>query len=154
MSDGNGGSATTTVNVTVALVNDAPVSRHDVFTAVVNQTTAVGGKGVLANDDDIADDANGIYPLSVTAPTTIVVSDPAKGSVAVNADGSFTYTSTSSALGSNTFSYRAVDRDGGLSNVASSRSISCSSRCRTRPRPATRWQPVRSSAPAIRCRAR
>ena len=73
---------------------------------------------MLANDDDIADDASGIHPLSVSAPTTIVVGDPAKGSVAVNADGSFTYTSTSSALGTNTFSYRAVDRDGGLSNVA------------------------------------
>ena len=99
-------------------VNDAPVVKHDVFTAVVNQSTVIGGKGVLANDDDIADDTHGIYPLSVTEPANIVVSDPAKGSVAVNADGSFTYTSTSNALGTNTFSYRAVDRDGGLSNVA------------------------------------
>ena len=37
-------------------VNDAPVSRHDVFTVAVNQITVVGGKGVLANDHDIEDE--------------------------------------------------------------------------------------------------
>ena len=59
----------------------------------------VAAPGVLANDVD--DDS-----LTLTAT---VASQPANGTVVVNADGSFTYTPTAGYVGTDTFSYRAND---------------------------------------------
>ena len=55
--------------------------------------------GVLANDTD----ADG------TPLTAVVVAGPAHGTLTLNPDGSFTYTPTSSFVGSDTFTYRAFD---------------------------------------------
>ena len=54
---------------------------------------------MLANDTDA--DGN---PL-----TAVVVAGPAHGTLTLNADGSFTYTPTSSFVGSDTFTYSAFD---------------------------------------------
>ena len=93
-----------TVTVTVLPVNDAPVANDD--TATTPEDTAVVIP-VLANDTDIDSTT-----LSVAA-----VSDPPHGSVALNADGTVTYTPDADYFGPDSFTYRASDGSL-LSNVA------------------------------------
>ena len=100
VSDGHGGTDTATVTVTV---NGAPVAADD--TASTAGDTAVD-IDVLANDSDPNGDA-----LAVTSAT-----DPAHGSVVVNADGSVTYTPDAGWAGSDTFDYTLSD--GSLTDTA------------------------------------
>jgi hypothetical protein len=99
ISDGNGGSDTATVNVTVTNVNDPPVANGNSYT--INQDTVlnVAAPGVLGNDSDI--DGDGL--------TANLVSGPSHGSVTLNAGGSFSYTPAPSFAGSDSFTYRAFD---------------------------------------------
>ena len=100
ISDGNGGFATATVDVTVNGVNDAPVAAADA--GVTDQDTAVT-IDVLANDLDAEGQA-----LSVTG-----VGTAANGSVAINADGTLTYTPNAGFSGSDSFTYDVSDGNGG-----------------------------------------
>jgi VCBS repeat-containing protein len=59
----------------------------------------VAAPGVLANDSDPDGD-----PLTATNAT-----DPANGTLALNADGSFTYTPDANFVGTDTFTYTATD---------------------------------------------
>ncbi|MCA9211628.1 MAG: lamin tail domain-containing protein, partial [Planctomycetales bacterium] len=101
LSDGEDASvtkATATVNVTS--VNDAPVANSDVFVILSDRTIEVNAaNGLLANDTDIEGDAL----------TASLVSQPAHGSVAVNANGSLTYTANEGFTGTDTFTYKAND---------------------------------------------
>jgi VCBS repeat-containing protein len=99
VSDGKGGTDTRTLTVTVAGVNDAPVAAGESYAIDENSTLQVAGPGLLANDADAEGD-----PL-----TAILVSGPAHGSVALNADGSFTYTPNADFFGTDSFSYKAYD---------------------------------------------
>ena len=99
VSDGNGGSDTATATITVAAVNDAPVAVDDTATTSENAAVTVAAPGVLGNDSDVDGDA-----LSAGS-----ASDPAGGSVALNADGSFTYTPDAGFSGTDTFTYTASD---------------------------------------------
>ena len=76
--------------------NEPPVAVND--TAVTQADTAVT-IAVLANDGDPDGD-----PLSVGA-----VSDPANGTVTINADNTVTYTPDPGFLGTDTFTYTAFD---------------------------------------------
>jgi VCBS repeat-containing protein len=101
-SDGTAQSNTATVTITVNPVNDAPVATNDAYTT--NEDTplevpAPGMLGVLANDND--PDGN---PLTAT-----LVGGPAHGTLALNANGSFTYTPAANFNGDDTFTYRASD---------------------------------------------
>lgn len=92
------GTAVGTVNVTVTPVNDAPVAVADVY-AVNKQTTfTVPATGVLVNDSDVDG-----------TPLTAIANSTAGGRVSLNADGSFTYTTTASYVGTRTFRYHAND---------------------------------------------
>jgi VCBS repeat-containing protein len=103
--DGSADSNVTTVMITVAAVNDAPLAVDDAVTAT--EDTAVTGN-VLTNDTD-ADGG--------TALTASLVSSPAHGTLALNPDGGFTYTPAADFNGSDSFTYNA--NDGALeSNVA------------------------------------
>ena len=82
VSDGNGGTAQATVDITVDSVNDAPVAADDTFSTV--EDVSVTGN-VLGNDSDTDGDT-----LSVN---TTPVSDPANGTVVLNSDGTFVYLS-------------------------------------------------------------
>jgi VCBS repeat-containing protein len=104
-SDGALQSYVATVSLTV--VNDAPVAVNDSFTAHKNIALTVAAAGVLANDTDPNGDA-----LSA-----VLVSGPAHGSLASNADGSFTYTPAAGFTGPDSFTYQANDGQL-LSNVA------------------------------------
>jgi VCBS repeat-containing protein len=67
------------------------------------ETLTVPAPGLLGNDTDPDGD-----PL-----TAAVEINPANGSVALNADGSFTYTPDTGFFGTDTFTYQIVDGQGG-----------------------------------------
>ena len=107
ISDGFGGLAEGTVNVTVNAINEAPVASNDSHTIAEDGTLVVPAKGVLANDSDNDGD-----PLSA-----VLVSGPTHGTVVLNADGAFSYTPASNYNGPDSFTYHA--NDGSLdSNLA------------------------------------
>ncbi|WP_057760383.1 tandem-95 repeat protein [Psychrobacter sp. P11G3] len=91
---------TKTANITVASVNDIPVSKDSTVTAT--EDTAVNGKLEAATD---ADDDNLTYALKDTA---------ANGTVVVNADGSYSYAPNADFNGSDSFTYSIDDGQGGV----------------------------------------
>ena len=98
--DGNGGTASATVNVTVTGVNDGPVAVSDAVTTAEDTAVSVT---VLANDTDLDGD-------------TVVVSSatmPLHGTAAVNPDGTITYTAAANYHGADSFSYTIGDGNGG-----------------------------------------
>lgn len=97
--DGTEDSNTATVTLTVACVNDAPVADADAYAATEDEPLVVAAPGVLEGDTDIDGDA-----VSVKSNT-----QPAYGSVSMNADGSFSYTPTSNFCGADGFTYVATD---------------------------------------------
>ncbi|MDG1290399.1 MAG: Ig-like domain-containing protein [Lentibacter sp.] len=106
VTDGQGNLSTVTVTVTVAdpadnlpamLVDDAAETDED--TAVVID--------VLGNDSDPEGDA-----LTVTDTT-----EPANGSVVINADGTVTYTPDAGFTGEDTFEYSVEDEGGNISTA-------------------------------------
>jgi large repetitive protein len=103
VSDGQGGTATTTVAVTVTPVNDVPVARND--TLALDENTSVRIP-VLANDSDADGDR-----LTVTA-----ASSP-NGSVVINADGTISFTPTANFSGPTTITYTISDGRGGTSSA-------------------------------------
>jgi VCBS repeat-containing protein len=105
--DGTADSNVATVNLSVTPVNDAPVANPDTYTTASATALSVPAPGVLGNDTDADGDA-----LSAVSPTT-----PAHGTVALNANGSFTYTPTAGFSGTDTFTYAASNANGGSSTA-------------------------------------
>lgn len=87
----------TTVTITVLPVTDQPVAVDDSYTVNGNGSLEVPPFGVLANDTD----PNG-YPLSA-----ILVLAPDYGTLALQPDGSFTYTPNPGFTGLDSFVYMA-----------------------------------------------
>ena len=98
--DGNGGTDTALINITVLPINDAPVAADDAVTT--DEDTAVT-INVLTNDNDVDGDA-----LTVNA-----VTQGANGTVAINADNTVTYTPNANFNGQDTFTYTIDDGNGG-----------------------------------------
>ena len=103
ISDGQGGTATAQVAVTVNAVNVAPVAQNDSATVEEDGSVVID---VLANDSDIDGDS-----LTVTTATAT------NGSVVINTDGTVTYTPNSDFNGQDTISYEISDGQGGTSNA-------------------------------------
>jgi len=105
VSDGNGGTSTSTVTVGVAAVNDGPVANAD--TASTNEDTAVTvlAATLLANDTDVDGDV-----LSLSS-----VSNPIGGTVALDVNGDVVFTPTLNFNGTATFDYTVSDGNGGTS---------------------------------------
>jgi len=96
------------VSITVLSANDAPTAVADTgmtFKGVALTKNAAAG--VLANDSD---------PENGTL-TAEKVTDPAHGTVALNADGSYTYTPDADFNGADSFTYKAKDPSGAYSGV-------------------------------------
>lgn len=99
---GNNGlldSNTVSVNITVNLVNDAPVAGDNAYDAVENTILNVAAPGVLGNDSDVDGE-------SLNAA---VVTGPANGMLALNTDGSFSYSPLVPAPATDSFTYQACD---------------------------------------------
>ncbi|OYT86707.1 MAG: hypothetical protein CFE46_14695 [Burkholderiales bacterium PBB6] len=101
-SDGRGGSVSQAFQLTVG--NPAPTAANDSLT-LAEDGSANGS--VIGNDSDPDGDA-------LTVDTT-PVSGPAHGTLALNADGSYAYTPHANYAGTDSFSYRLRDADGGTS---------------------------------------
>ena len=99
VTDGTAESNVATVTLTVNAVNDAPVAAVDSYATTEDTALTIGAPGVLANDTDV----------DSAALTADLVSEPAHGTLSLNADGSFTYTPAANFSGSDSFSYRAND---------------------------------------------
>ena len=79
--------------------NRAPLAVNDSYTTNQGTTLTVASPGLLTDDTDA--DGNTL--------TAIKVTNPAHGTVTVNANGSFTYTPTAGFSGTDTFTYKAND---------------------------------------------
>jgi hypothetical protein len=84
------------------MLGNAPAAAADAYATAHDTPLTVAAPGVLANDADADHD-----PLSA-----LVVSGPAHGTLALAADGSFTYSPARGYSGPDSFTYRASD--GGL----------------------------------------
>lgn len=105
--DGTADSNTATVTITVTPVNDLPVAGNDLFHTGVNAPLIFPAPGVITNDADTDGDTL----------TAAVVVGPTHGTLTLNADGSFTYTSNADFNGTDTFTYKVNDGTGD-SNIA------------------------------------
>ncbi|WP_419192642.1 Ig-like domain-containing protein [Kolteria novifilia] len=110
VTDGNGGTSTATVSLTVDPINDTPVANDDAATTNEDAPTTID---VLANDTDVDGD-----PLSVDSFT-----QPASGSVVLNPDGTFSYTPDSDFHGTDSFTYTVTDGNGGTSTATVSLTV-------------------------------
>jgi ELWxxDGT repeat protein/VCBS repeat-containing protein len=105
--DGQDDSNVATVRISIAAVNDAPVAGDDAYGGVEDTPLIVAAPGVLGNDTDVEGD-------SLVA---VLVTGPAHGTLALNANGSFTYVPAANYFGPDTFTYKANDGQAD-SNVA------------------------------------
>jgi hypothetical protein len=96
VSDGEGGTDSATVNVTVTPITDPPVAEDD--TATIDEDTVDATLVVLPNDSD--PDGN---DLTVTTATTD------DGTVTINSDGTLAFTPTSDFTGTTTVTYTISD---------------------------------------------
>ena len=96
-----------TLTLSVAAVNDAPVAADDLASTPINTPVVIS---VLANDSDVDGDT-----LTVSNP---VLSNPALGSVVVNADGTLGFTPATNVSGTVTISYTVSDGHGGTDTAS------------------------------------
>ncbi|WEG13455.1 Ig-like domain-containing protein [Pullulanibacillus sp. KACC 23026] len=89
-----------TVTIDVKSVNDAPVAKADSYSVNEDETLAVD-TNILANDTDVDGDTL----------KSILVDSPSHGTLALNLDGTFSYTPDANYNGKDTFTYKAYDGD-------------------------------------------
>jgi predicted RNA-binding protein with EMAP domain len=104
VTDGNGGSDTARVTVSVSVVNDPPVAADDSISTMEDTAISID---VLANDTDPEGDT-----LNISG-----VGTPSHGSAVIDAD-SITYTPDADYNGSDSFSYTVSDGNGGTDTAA------------------------------------
>jgi serine protease AprX len=85
--------------LSVAAPNQAPAASNDAWSMSAGATLSVTAPGVLGNDSDADGDAL----------TAELASGPASGSLALDGDGSFSYTPNAGFSGTDSFTYRAHD---------------------------------------------
>ncbi len=107
-SDGNGGTVSRSFDWTVT--NPQPTARDDAFT--VDEDSSLAGGNVLADNGSGPDSDPDGDPLTVS-----LVTGPANGTLALNADGTFSYTPTDDFHGTDSFVYRIDDGNGGSSTA-------------------------------------
>ncbi|MBY5932820.1 tandem-95 repeat protein [Tateyamaria omphalii] len=101
ISDGNGGTDTAEVTVTVNPVNDDPVAVDDLADTMEDEAVVID---LLGNDTDV--DGDTLILDSVSVP-------PEQGSVVDNGDGTVTFTPAPNFNGTATIDYTVSDGNGG-----------------------------------------
>jgi PIN domain nuclease of toxin-antitoxin system len=107
VSDGNGGTATTTVVVNLAAVNDAPDVVADTLSATEDTPLSWVQNALLANDSDVDNPHTDLRIVGVSNAT--------HGSVSLNPDGSIRFEPELDYFGAATFNYTVGDGVGGFS---------------------------------------
>ena len=102
VSDGNGGTDTAHLDITVGAVNDAPVATDDIGSTTQDTPVNID---VIPNDTDLDGDTLNVKAGSLT--------DPAHGTVSINPDGTIKYTPDANYNGADTFDYIVEDGHGG-----------------------------------------
>ena len=100
----------TTATITVTAVNDLPVANADSFTVAANGTL----NGNVLVDNGSGADNPGDAPASTTPGATTI----SNGNLALNADGTFSYTPDPGFSGTDNFSYTLTDSTPDVSNEA------------------------------------
>ncbi len=132
ISDGNGGSDTATVTLTINGVNAAPAAADDAF--AVNETGAIGGANLLADngggaDSDIEDDTLTIVAVNGATLIGSQIILPSGALLTVSADGTFDYDPNgqfSPPYGQSvvdTFTYTVDDGNGGTDTATATITI-------------------------------
>ena len=106
VSDGQGGTATGNVNITLTAVNDAPIALDDQASTEGTEPVSID---LLANDTDVDGDT-----LQVDA-----VTQPISGQVSL-ANGQAVYTAKQNFVGTDTFAYTISDGHGGTTTAVAS----------------------------------
>src|SRR5581483_4967947 len=106
--------------------SNLPVANNDAYTTTQGHALTIAAPGVLSNDTSSSGN-----PLAA-----IKVSDPANGTLALSANGGFTYTPNAAFSGSDSFTYRATD--GALTSNLATVSITVTPSGGT---PVTIWSP-------------
>ncbi|MEI8224232.1 MAG: Ig-like domain-containing protein [bacterium] len=106
ISDGNGRTATGTVRVTVAPINDAPVANDDSYTLAENSSATAFN--VTTNDEDVDGDIVAV----------VFVGSPDHGGSASIQGNDILYTPAGDFFGTETFSYTITDGFGGTDSGA------------------------------------
>jgi predicted extracellular nuclease len=88
-----------TGSIILEVLNVAPVAVDDSYSVAEDGVLTVEVRGVLTNDTD----------FDPTILTAVKVTDPANGTVELNANGSFTYTPDADFNGTDAFTYKAND---------------------------------------------
>ncbi|MSO93216.1 MAG: tandem-95 repeat protein [Rhodospirillales bacterium] len=117
VSDGHGGTATGSVGLNVAAVNDGPIAHADAFTGTQGNAVTITAASLVGNDTDVDGDS-----LTISS-----VTNPSHGTLTSNGDGTYTYTPTSGYSGSDTFTYTISDGHGGTSTATVTLAIDPSS---------------------------
>ncbi len=99
VTDARGQAAIQSFDVTVANLNQAPAASNNTYSMVAGATLGVASPGVLGNDSDA--DGDGL--------TAVLASGTTSGSLALNGNGSFSYTPNVGFVGTDSFTYRASD---------------------------------------------
>lgn len=125
VSDGNGGTATAVLSITVTPVNDAPTASPD--TKTISENTVASGT-VIANDTDPDGDSltvtgftysNGTSTVTGTigSSNTITLNGVTVGTLTLNANGTYSFTPASNYSGTvPVFNYTISDGNGGTAS--------------------------------------
>lgn len=93
---------------TAIVGNHDPVANDDAYSGIADEPLQISGPGPLANDTDADGDAIFLLLQSRTQ----------HGNVTVRPNGLIHYVPDAGFTGTDTFTYRAVDGNGGISNLA------------------------------------
>ncbi|HHW84574.1 MAG TPA: ExeM/NucH family extracellular endonuclease, partial [Actinomycetales bacterium] len=103
--DGELYSEVVTVTLTINAINDAPVAEDDAYDEYEDNPIEILARGLLANDSDVDGDSLTVDPVAVA--------EPQNGVLVLGTDGSFTYTPNADFNGTDSFSYKVLDGNGG-----------------------------------------
>ncbi len=94
-------------DLTPTTINNYPVAQDDGYTTPEDTALVVPAPGVLGNDTDVDRDI-----------LQAVLSEPSRGTLVLNPDGSLTYTPEENFWGQDSFTYKVLDPSEAESNVA------------------------------------